>query len=59
MCTWGHIFSLITLPYPYCDESYPMASFFKAGIPVAHSSDCPCDTGTYLPFECMQIAVTG
>lgn len=44
---------------PYSDEAYPIASFFRAGIPVSHSSDCPCVAGAFLPFDCMEIAVTG
>ena len=46
------------IPEKYAKESYPMKSFFDAGVCFVNSSDRPCDAGTFYPFGCMQIGVT-
>ena len=46
------------IPEKYAKESYPMKSFFDAGVCFVNSSDRPCDSGTYYPFGCMQVGVT-
>lgn len=46
------------IPEKYAKESYPMKSFFDAGVCFVNSSDRPCDAGTFYPFGCMQVGVT-
>ena len=53
-------YSNIQVPYlgqKRADEEYPMESFFRAGVPVASSSDytvtIPCD-----PLQAIQIGMT-
>ena len=52
------IFELI-LDTPYCEEAYPMKSFFDNDILVSQCTDTPADNGIKYPFYCMQVAVTG
>ncbi len=47
------------LPKPYCNEAYPMKSFFDNDILVSQCTDTPADNGINYPFYCMQVAVTG
>ena len=44
---------------PYCNEAYPMQSFFDHGILVSQCTDTPADNGINYPFYCMMVAVTG
>ena len=46
------------IPAEYADKSYPMKSFFDAGVCFVNSSDHPCDAGIFYPFGCMQVGVT-